>query len=77
MRLRSQMIPKSRVVHLAEKQILKRHILSSPKITVSKNLQGRVSIPGQWTISGTKAWSEVDNKGAGEVTFDDGTSRSQ
>ena len=28
----SQIIPKSRVVHLADKQILKRHILSYPKI---------------------------------------------
>ena len=60
----SQIIPKSRVVHLADKQILKRHILSYPKITVSKNLplppggwegwEGwvggrRVSIPGPWT----------------------------
>ena len=33
----SQIIPKSRVVHLADKQILKRHILSYPKIIVSKN----------------------------------------
>ena len=46
----SQIIPKSRVVHLADKQILKRHILSYPKIIVSKNSpgegRGRVSIPG-------------------------------
>ena len=33
-------IPKSRVVHLADKHILKRHILSYPKITVSKNRRG-------------------------------------
>ena len=53
----SQIIPKSRVVHLADKQILKRHILSYPKITVSKNPRGRGvgvgwgggSIPGPWT----------------------------
>ena len=31
----SQIIPKSRVVHLADKQILKRHILSYPKIIVT------------------------------------------
>ena len=31
----SQIIPKSRVVHLADKQILKRHIQSYPKIIVS------------------------------------------
>ena len=36
----SQIIPKSRVVHLADKQILKRHVLSYPKIIVSKNLGG-------------------------------------
>ena len=36
----SQIIPKSRVVHLADKQILKRHILSYPKIIVSKKLPG-------------------------------------
>ena len=36
----SQIIPKSRIVHLADKQILKRHILSYPKITVSKNPPG-------------------------------------
>ena len=36
----SQIIPKSRVVHLADKQILKRHILSYPKIIVSKNTPG-------------------------------------
>ena len=48
----SQIIPKSRIVHLADKQILKRHILSF----VSKNPPplppppaGRVSIPGPWT----------------------------
>ena len=35
----SQIIPKSRVVHLADKQILKRHILCYPKITVSDCLQ--------------------------------------
>ena len=33
----SQIIPKSRVVHLADKQILKRHILNYPKMIVSKN----------------------------------------
>ena len=33
----SQIIPKSRIVHLADKQILKRHKLSYPKIIVSKN----------------------------------------
>ena len=38
---------------------------------------GKVSIPGPWTISGTKAWSEVDSKGAREVTFEAGTSTSQ
>ena len=32
----SQIIPKSRIVHLADKQILKRHILSYPKIIVFK-----------------------------------------
>ena len=37
----SQIIPKSRIVHLADKQILKRHILSYPKIIVSKNPPGR------------------------------------
>ena len=52
----SQIIPKSRIVHLADKRILKRHILSYPKIIVSKNPPGggeggRVSIPGPWTIS--------------------------
>ena len=36
-----QIIPKSRVVHLADKQLLKRHILSYPKIIVSKNPPGR------------------------------------
>ena len=36
----SQIIPKSRVVHLADKQILKRHILSYPKINVYKNPTG-------------------------------------
>ena len=36
----SQIIPKSRVVRLADKQILKRHILSYPKIIVSKNKTG-------------------------------------
>ena len=36
----SQIIPKSRVVHLADKQILKRHILSYPKIIVSKSPGG-------------------------------------
>ena len=52
----SQIISKSRVVHLADKQILKRHILSYPKIIVSKNPpraggggEGG-SIPGPWTI---------------------------
>ena len=47
----SQIIPKSRVVYLADKQILKRHILRYPKIIVSKISPGRVSIPGPWTIS--------------------------
>ena len=55
----SQIIPKSRVVHLAHKQILKRHILSYPKVIVSKNPHpgwgrgvggGGGSIPGPWTI---------------------------
>ena len=32
----SQLIPKSSVAHLADKQILKKHIQSYPKITVSK-----------------------------------------
>ena len=48
----SQIIPKSRVGHLADKQILKRLIQSYPKIIVSKNpggLGGGV-IPGPWTI---------------------------
>ena len=36
----SQIIPKSRIVHLADKQILKRHIMSYPKIIVSKNPPG-------------------------------------
>ena len=36
----SQIIPKSRIVHLADKQILKRHILSYPKIIVSKGRGG-------------------------------------
>ena len=36
----SQIIPKSRIVHLADKQILKRYILSYPKIIVSKNPPG-------------------------------------
>ena len=55
----SQIIPKSRIVHLADKQILKTHIMSYPKIIVSKNPPpppplrtgggGRVSIPGPWT----------------------------
>ena len=36
----SQIIPKSRIVHLAYKQILKRHIMSYPKIIVSKNPPG-------------------------------------
>ena len=36
----SQIIPKSRVVHLADKQILKRYILSYPKIIISKIPQG-------------------------------------
>ena len=36
----SQIIPKSRVVHLVDKQILKRHILSYPKIIASKNPRG-------------------------------------
>ena len=36
----SQIIPKSRIVYLANKQILKRHILSYPKIIVSKNPRG-------------------------------------
>ena len=36
----SQIIPKSRIVHLADKQISKRHILSYPKIIVSKNPPG-------------------------------------
>ena len=36
----SQIIPKSRIVHLADKQILKRHIMSYPKIIVSKNPLG-------------------------------------
>ena len=36
----SQIIPKSRVVHLADKQILKRHILSYPKIIVPKISRG-------------------------------------
>ena len=53
----SQIIPKSRIVHLADKQILKRHILSYPKIIVSKNPPGGGgggrggSIPGPWTNS--------------------------
>ena len=42
----SQIIPKSRIVHLADKQILKRHILSYPKITVSKNP------PRGWGVGG-------------------------
>ena len=53
----SQIIPKSRVVHLADKQILKSHILSYSKITVGGGGGGvggdggrRVSIPGPWTI---------------------------
>ena len=53
----SQIIPKSRVVHLADKQILKRYILSYPKIIVSKDLPGGgeggvggLSIPGPWTF---------------------------
>ena len=52
----SQIIPKSRVVHLADKQILKRHILCYPKIIVTKippppggGGGGRVSRPGPWT----------------------------
>ena len=52
----SQITPKSRVVHLADKQILKRHILSYPKIIVSKKNPGGGgggggSIPGPWTIT--------------------------
>ena len=43
----SQIIPKSRVVHLADKQILKRHILSYPKIIVSKNPPRGV---GGWVV---------------------------
>ena len=50
----SQIIPKSRAVHLADKQILNRHILSYPKIMVSKSAlpppPGRVLIPDPWTI---------------------------
>ena len=45
-----QIIPKSRVVHLADKQILKRHIQSYPKITVSKT-HGGGAIPGPWTTA--------------------------
>ena len=49
----SQIIPKSRVVHLADKQILKRHILRYPKIIVSKDHAGGGwgggSVPGPWT----------------------------
>ena len=45
----SQILPKNRVVHLADKQILKKHILSYPKIIVSKNPGGL--IPGPWTTS--------------------------
>ena len=51
----SQIIPKSRVVHLADKQILKRHILSYSKIIVSKNPRG--AIPGPWTNSSYKSES--------------------
>lgn len=35
--LKAQSSPKSRVVHLEDKQILKSHILSYPNIIVSKN----------------------------------------
>ena len=59
----SQIISESRVVHLADKQILKRHILSYPKFIVSKTPPphppggwgaglrgwGGGSIPGPWT----------------------------
>ena len=52
----SQIIPKSRIVQIADKQILKRHILSYPKIIVSKNPAGwgggwgGGSIRSPWTI---------------------------
>ena len=58
----SQIIPKNRVGYLADKQILKRHILSYPKIIVSKNPQGwgwRVSIPGPLT---NLSWSTVHDQ---------------
>ena len=67
----SLIIPKSRVVHLADNPILKRHILSYPKIIVSKKSPpgeggGRVSIPGPWT---KRCGSEyTDRLGVG--TFD-------
>ena len=70
----SQIIPKSRVVHLADNPILKRHILSYPKM-MSPNIPPggggggggrRVSIPGPWT---KRCGSEyTDRLGVG--TFD-------
>ena len=44
----SQIIPKSRVVHHADKQILKRHILSYPKIPPGGGGGGRGGSPGPW-----------------------------
>ena len=46
----SQIIPKSRVVHLADKQILKRHILSYPKIIVSQNPRGFDTWPMDYSV---------------------------
>ena len=42
----SQIILKSRIVHLADKQILKRHIRSYPKIIVSKKSPGEAGEGG-------------------------------
>ena len=53
----SEIIPKSRVVHLADKHILKSHILSYPKITVSKNLRG-VGVGGRYLAHGLISFEE-------------------
>ena len=49
----SQIIPKSIIVHLADKQILKRHIMSYHKKNCLQKSPGggggRVSIPSPWT----------------------------
>ena len=52
----SQIILKSRIVHLADKQILKRHIMSYPKTIISKNPPGGGGGGGGGAGEGFDTW---------------------